>query len=89
MTLSTEKKQELAKEFGKDEKDVGAAEVQVVFLTERIRSLESHFELHKKDNHSRRGLIKMVSTRRKLLKYLMRKDYDRYQNLINELGIRR
>ena len=89
MTLSTEKKQELAKEFGKDAKDVGSAEVQVAFLTERIRSLESHFELHKKDNHSRRGLIKMVSTRRKLLKYLMRRDYDKYQNLINELGIRR
>ena len=89
MTLSIEKKQELAKKFGKDEKDVGSAEVQVAFLTERIRSLESHFELHKKDNHSRRGLIKMVSTRRKLLKYVMRRDYDNYQNLINELGIRR
>ena len=89
MTLSIEKKQELAKEFGKDEKDVGSAEVQVALLTERIRSLESHFESHKKDNHSRRGLIKMVSTRRKLLKYLMRRDYDKYQNLINELGIRR
>jgi len=89
MTLLTEKKQELAKKFGKDEKDVGSAEVQVAFLTERIRSLESHFELHKKDNHSRRGLIKMVSTRRKLLKYLTRRDYDKYQNLINELGIRR
>ena len=89
MTLSTEKKQELANEFGKDEKDVGSAEVQVAFLTGRIRSLASHFELHKKDNHSRRGLIKMVSTRRKLLKYLMRRDYDRYQNLINELEIRR
>jgi len=89
MTLSTEKKQELAKEFGNDEKDVGSAEVQVAFFTERIRSLESHFELHKKDNHSRRGLIKMVTTRRKLLKYLMRRDHDRYQNLINELGIRR
>ena len=89
MTLSTEKKQELAKKFGKDKKDVGSAKVQVAFLTERIRSLESHFESHKKDNHSRRGLIKMVSTRRRLLKYLMRRDYDKYQNLINELGIRR
>ena len=89
MTLSTEKKQEVTKEFGKDEKDVGSVEVQVAFLTERIRSLESHFQLHKKDNHSRRGLIKMVGTRRKLLKYLMRRDYDKYQNLINELGIRR
>ena len=68
---------------------MGSAEVQVAFLTERIRSLESHFETHKKDNHSRRGLIKMVSTRRKLLKYLVRRDYDKYQNLVNELGIRR
>ena len=68
---------------------MGSAEVQVAFLTERIRSLESHFETHKKDNHSRRGLIKMVTTRRKLLKYLVRRDYDKYQNLVNELGIRR
>ena len=89
MTPSIEKKQELAKQFGKNEKDVGSTEVQIAFLTERIRSLESHFESHKKDNHSRRGLIKMVSTRRKLLKYLMRRDHDNYQNLINELGIRR
>ena len=89
MTLSKENKQELAKKFGKDEKDVGSAEVQIAFLTERIRSLESHFELHKKDNHSRRCLIKMVSTRRKLLKYFLRRDYDKYQNLINELEIRR
>ena len=89
MTPSTGKKQELTKEFGKNVKDVGSTEVQIAFLTERIRSLESHFESHKKDNHSRRGLIKMVSTRRKLLKYLMRRDYGKYQNLINELGIRR
>ena len=89
MTLSTEKKQELAKKFGKNEKDVGSTEVQIAFLTERIRSLESHFESHKKDNHSRRGLIKMVSTRRRLLKYLIRRDYDKYESLIKELGIRR
>ena len=89
MKLSIEKKQELAKKFGNNEKDVGTTEVQIAFLTERIRSLESHFESHKKDNHSRRGLIKMVSTRRKLLKYLIRRDHDKYQNLINELGIRR
>ena len=89
MKLSIEKKQELAKKFGNNEKDVGSTEVQIAFLTERIRSLESHFESHKKDNHSRRGLIKMVSTRRKLLKYLIRRDHDKYQNLINELGIRR
>ena len=87
MTLTTEKKIELANKFGKDDKDVGSVEVQVAFLTERIRSLESHFVKHKKDNHSRRGLIMMVS-KRKLLKYLMRRDYDQYQNLISELGIR-
>ena len=88
MTLTTEKKIKLADKIGKDDKDVGSVEVQVAFLTERIRSLESHFVKHKKDNHSRRGLIIIVSKRKKLLKYLMRRDYDQYQNLISELGIR-
>ena len=88
MTLTTEKKIKLANKFGKDDKDVGSVEVQVAFLTERIRSLESHLDKHKKDNHSRRGLIMMVSKRKKLLKYLIRRDYDQYQNLISELGIR-
>ena len=89
MTLTSEKTKELAKNFGKDENDVGSVEVQVSILTERIRSLEEHFNKHKKDNHSRRGLIKIVSKRRKLLKYLIRRDYDGYQKLIKELGIRR
>ena len=89
MTLTSKKTTELAKKFGKDENDVGAVEVQVAILTERIRSLEDHFNKHKKDNHSRRGLIKIVSKRRKLLKYLIRRDYDGYQKLIKQLGIRR
>ncbi len=89
MTLTPEKTKELAKKFGKDENDVGAVEVQVAILTERIRSLEDHFNKHKKDNHSRRGLITIVSKRRKLLKYLIRRDYKGYQNLIKQLGIRR
>ena len=89
MTITPEKTKELAKNFGKDENDVGAVKVQVAILTERIRSLEDHFNEHKKDNHSRRGLIKIVSKRRKLLKYLIRRNYDGYQNLIKQLGIRR
>ena len=89
MTLTSKKTTELAKKFGKDENDVGAVEVQVAILTERIRSLEDHFNKHKKDTHSRRGLIKIVSKRRKLLKYLIRRDYDGYQKLIKQLGIRR
>ncbi|MBH31668.1 MAG: 30S ribosomal protein S15 [Candidatus Marinimicrobia bacterium] len=89
MTLTAEKTKELAKKFGKDENDAGAVEVQVAILTERIRLLEDHFNKHKKDNHSRRGLIKIVSKRRKLLKYLIRRDYEEYQKLIKELGIRR
>ena len=89
MTLTPEKTKELAKKFGKDENDVGAVEVQVAILTERIRSLEDHFNKHKKDNHSRRGLITIESKRRKLLKYIIRRDYKGYKNLIKQLGIRR
>ena len=89
MTLTVEKTRELAKKFGNDETDVGAVEVQVAIMTERIRSLEEHFNKHKKDNHSRRGLIKIVSKRRKLLKYLIRTNYEGYQTLIKELEIRR
>ena len=89
MTLTVETKKEIVNTIGKDDKDTGSSQVQIALLTERIRNLTEHCKIHKKDNHSRRGLIKMVSTRRKLLKYLMRRDYDGYQNLINELGIRR
>tara|TARA_B100001750_G_C15021665_1_gene357284 strand:- start:223 stop:492 length:270 start_codon:yes stop_codon:yes gene_type:complete len=89
MTLDANKTPELAKKFGGDENNVGAVEVQIAILTERISSLESHFKSHKKDNHSRRGLIIMVSKRRKLIKYLMKRDYDGYKKLIDQLGIRR
>ena len=89
MTLDANKTPELAKKFGGDENNVGAVEVQIAILTERISSLESHFKSHKRDNHSRRGLIIMVSKRRKLIKYLMKRDYDGYKKLIDELGIRR
>lgn len=89
MTLTAEKTIDLTKKYGKEKNDVGSVEVQVAILTERITSLDNHFSKHKNDNHSRRGLIKMVSKRRKLLKYMMRKDYEGYQKLISELGIRR
>lgn len=89
MTLTTEQKREMATKFGKNADDVGSVEVQIALLTQRIGSLEDHFKTHKKDNHSRRGLITMVSKRRKLLKYLMRRDYDSYQNVTQELGLRR
>ena len=89
MTLDANKTPELAKKFGGDENNVGAVEVQIAILTERISSLEGHFKEHKRDNHSRRGLIIMVSKRRKLLKYLMKRDYNGYKKLIDKLGIRR
>ena len=89
MSLSTDNKKELAKKYGKSELDVGSIEVQIAMLTERIKYLEKHFKLHKKDNHSRRGLISMVSKRRKLLQYIARRDYKQYQDLIKKLSIRR
>ena len=89
MPLTKERKKELIKTFGKHESDAGSVEVQIAMLTERIKELSDHFKKHKKDHHSRRGLIKMVSKRRKLLKYLMRTDYDKYQKLIGQLGIRK
>lgn len=88
MVLDKEKR-ELVKKFGKNESDVGSAEVQVALLTERINSLDRHFRHHKKDNHSRRGLISMVNRRRRLLKYLMKRDYEAYKKLIDELKIRK
>jgi len=89
MALSTDNKKDLAKKYGKNELDVGSIEVQIAMLTERIKYLENHFKLHKKDNHSRRGLISMVSKRRKLLKYIARRSYKEYQDLIKKLNIRR
>lgn len=89
MSITAERKAELVKEFGTKEGDTGSPEVQIAILTSRITYLTEHFKTHKKDNHSRRGLLKMVSQRRHLLDYVKSKDVARYQNLIERLGIRR
>ncbi len=89
MSITPERKAELIKEFGTKEGDTGSPEVQIAILTSRIAYLTEHFKTHKKDNHSRRGLLKMVSQRRHLLDYVKSKDVARYQNLIERLGIRR
>ena len=89
MSITPERKAELIQKFATKSGDTGSPEVQVAILTERITNLTEHFKDHKKDNHSRRGLLKMVSQRRSLLDYVKRKDEARYQKLISELGIRR
>jgi len=89
MSISAARKQELIKEYAIKPQDTGSPEVQVAILTERITNLTDHFKSHKKDNHSRRGLLKMVSQRRRLLDYVKGKDVSRYQDLIQRLGIRR
>ena len=89
MSITPERKQELIREYARSEGDTGSPEVQVAILTERINNLTEHFKQHHKDNHSRRGLLKLVSQRRKLLDYLKRKDESRYQDLIQKLGLRR
>ena len=89
MSISAERKQELIKEYANTSDDTGSPEVQVAILTERITNLTEHFKTHAKDNHSRRGLLKMVSQRRRLLDYVKAADQDRYTKLINRLGIRR
>ena len=89
MSISAERKQELINEFKTAEGDTGSPEVQIAILSERIKNLTEHFKDHKKDNHSRRGLLKMVSSRRKLLDYVKAKDVERYQTIISRLGIRR
>jgi small subunit ribosomal protein S15 len=89
MSISAERKQELIQEYATKPGDTGSAEVQVAILTQRITNLTDHFKTHSKDNHSRRGLLKMVSQRRRLLDYVKATDEDRYQKLINRLGIRR
>ena len=86
MSISAERKQELIKEYATKSGDTGSPEVQVAILTERITNLTEHFKTHGKDNHSRRGLLKMVSQRRRLLDYVKSSDEDRYQKLINRLG---
>lgn len=89
MPLSVEQKQEIIKEYGRGTADTGSPEVQVALLSARISELTEHFGTHKKDHHSRRGLLKLVNQRRQLLDYLKRKDIDRYQDIINRLGLRR
>jgi small subunit ribosomal protein S15 len=89
MSITAERKQELMSEFATKKGDTGSPEVQVAILSERIRNLTEHFKDHKKDNHSRRGLLALVSQRRSLLDYLKRKDEARYQTLIEKLGLRR
>jgi small subunit ribosomal protein S15 len=89
MSITTERKGELAKEFARGKGDTGSPEVQVAILTERISNLTEHFKTHKKDNHSRRGLLKLVSQRRRLLDYLKSRDESRYKSLIDKLGLRR
>ena len=89
MSITAERKQELLEEFATAQGDTGSPEVQVAILSERIRNLTEHFKDHKKDNHSRRGLLKLVSQRRRLLDYLNNKDSARYQTLIEKLGLRR
>lgn len=89
MSITVEEKQRLIKEFATKEGDTGSPEVQVAILTSRITTLTEHFKTHKKDNHSRRGLLMMVAQRRKLLDYVKVRDLPRYQSLIQRLGIRR
>ena len=89
MSITAERKTTLIGEYAKKSGDTGSPEVQVAILTERINNLTDHFKSHTKDNHSRRGLLKLVSQRRSLLDYLKRKDEARYRSLIERLGIRR
>ena len=87
--LTNQDRADVIAKFQRSENDTGSAEVQVALLTARINDLQPHFKAHKADHHSRRGLIRMVNSRRTLLDYLKRKDADRYTALINELGFRR
>jgi small subunit ribosomal protein S15 len=87
--MTKEEKLEIIKQFGKTEKDSGKAEVQIAILTKRINDLTEHFNVHKKDHHSRRGLMMMVGKRRRLLDYLSEKDIERYRTIIKELNIRK
>jgi small subunit ribosomal protein S15 len=87
--MTKEEKLELVKKFGANEKDSGKAEVQIALLTKRINDLTDHFNAHKKDHHSRRGLMMMVGKRRRLLDYLMNTEIERYRKIIKELNIRK
>ena len=89
MSITAEKKQELIHKYATNDSDTGSPEVQVAILSERIRNLTEHLKVHKKDFHSRRGLLMMVGQRRRLLNYLESKDIDRYRALVKKLGLRR
>ncbi len=89
MSIEAERKAQVIKDYATKGEDTGSPEVQVAILTERITNLTEHFKMHVKDNHSRRGLLKMVSQRRRLLDYLKLRDNTRYQTLIERLGLRR
>jgi small subunit ribosomal protein S15 len=88
MRLEAEKKRELIEEYRLHDEDTGSPEVQIALLTERIRNLTEHFKVHKKDHHSRRGLLKLVGQRRSLLNYLKRTKIDRYRSVVGRLGLR-
>ncbi len=87
--MTKEKKEEIINTYKRDEKDTGSPEVQIALLTERISNLTEHLKEHKKDNHSRRGLYKMVGARRSLLNYLAKKDIQRYRDIVQKLGLRK
>ncbi len=89
MPLSSERKLEIIEEYRSHDKDTGSTEVQIAILSKRIDELTEHLKVHKKDHHSRRGLLKMVGKRRRLLDYLKDKDVERYRDLIERLGLRR
>ncbi len=89
MALNSKQKQDITKQYGRSDNDTGSVEVQVALLTETINQLQGHFKEHSKDNHSRRGLIRKINQRRKLLNYLKRCDFNRYSTLIASLGLRR
>lgn len=89
MVLTPEGKKEIIDRFKTNESDTGSPEVQIALLSNRIKYLTDHFKIHKKDHHSRRGLLKLVGKRRRLLDYLKRKDIERYRSVIKELGIRK
>lgn len=89
MALSKERKEEIIKRYQVHEGDTGSPEVQIALLTEKINMLNEHFSIHKKDYHSRQGLLKMVGQRRRLLDYLYRVDVERYRKIVGELGLRK
>lgn len=87
--MTKERKQEIIETYKRDEKDTGSPEVQIALLTERINELTEHLKVHKKDNHSRRGLFKMIGKRRNLLNYLAKKDLPRYREIVKQLNLRK